>query len=81
MPTASNAASQRLAAFAAGAPSRRPNVRSLAMFAANSTCRLATLGFAVRVDFDTILSVHVGSTGTAAGRRRFTSVKKAESPP
>ncbi len=50
------AASNHLSALAAGAPSRRPNVRSLAMFAANSTCRLATLGFAARVDFDTILA-------------------------
>lgn len=59
MPTAPRApsgAAQRLVALAAGAPSRRPNVRSLAMFAANSTCRLATLGFAARVDFDALLS-------------------------
>lgn len=44
-----------LASLAGDAPKRSPNVRSLAMFAANSGCKLATLGFAARVDFNTIL--------------------------
>lgn len=47
---------QRLDELARGAPSRGANVRTLARYAANSTCRLATLGFAARVDFDRLLA-------------------------
>lgn len=45
----------QLEALAKGAPARAANVRTLARFAANSTCKLATLGFAARVDFDQLL--------------------------
>jgi len=45
----------RLEELAQGAPKRGANVRTLARYAANSTCRLATLGFAARVDFDRML--------------------------
>lgn len=38
------------------AKTRSRDVRSLARFAANSDCRLATVGFAARVDFDALLS-------------------------
>lgn len=37
------------------APERKPNVRSLALFAEHTDCRLASLGFAARVDFDKLL--------------------------
>jgi hypothetical protein len=37
------------------APKRSHNVRSLAKYAAHSSCKLATLGFAVGVDFDPLL--------------------------
>jgi hypothetical protein len=47
---------ERLNELAGDAPKRSPNVRSLAMFAANSGCKLATLAFAARVDFNTILA-------------------------
>ena len=50
-----NPASARLTRLRGDAAERAPNVRALAKFAANSTCKLATLGFAARVDFDTIL--------------------------
>lgn len=36
-------------------PERHPNVRSLARFAANSECSLASVGFAAAVDFDHLL--------------------------
>jgi len=45
----------RLAALAGAAPRRSPNVRTLARFAANSKCALASLGFAAQVDFDKLL--------------------------
>lgn len=45
----------RLAALAAGAPQRAPNVRALAKFAANSSCNVASLAFAARVDLDKAL--------------------------
>lgn len=56
MAASRTSALDRLAILAGDAPQRRPNVRSLAKFAANSTCQLATLGFAARVDFDEILA-------------------------
>jgi hypothetical protein len=51
----SNASLQRLARLASKAPRRPADVRMLARFAANGDCRLATLGFAARVDFDRLL--------------------------
>lgn len=47
--------SERLATLAGQAPRSRANVRTLAKFAANSGCKLATLGFATRVDLDRVL--------------------------
>ena len=45
----------RLADLAGKAPSRAPNVRTLARYAANSHCTMASVGFAARVDFDRLL--------------------------
>lgn len=47
--------SQRLQSIVHDAPERRPNVRTLARFASNTQCRLASLGFIGRVDFDKLL--------------------------
>lgn len=47
---------ERLEKLREGAPKRNANVRTLARFAANSSCPLATLGFAARVDFDKLLA-------------------------
>src|SRR5215472_2768856 len=46
---------ERVEKLAGDAPKRPANVRTLARFAATSECRLATLGFAARVDFDKLL--------------------------
>jgi hypothetical protein len=46
---------ERLRELRGDAHERRPNVRALAAFAANSQCSLATVGFAARVDFDRLL--------------------------
>ena len=48
-------AAERLDALRGEAPRRSSNVRELARFAANSTCNLANVGFAARVDFDKLL--------------------------
>jgi hypothetical protein len=45
----------RLTELRGGAKERSPNVRALARFAATSQCRMASLGFAARVDFDQLL--------------------------
>ncbi len=67
------AAVSALTALRGAAPERPPNVRSLAMFAANSGCKLATLGFAARVDFNRLLEgttyeVPFGQSGFAFRR-------------
>ncbi len=49
-------ATERLEALRGDAPRRSSNVRELARFAANSTCNLANVGFAARVDFDRLLA-------------------------
>jgi hypothetical protein len=41
--------------LADGAPLRSPNVRALAKFAANTSCNVANLAFAARVDLDRVL--------------------------
>src|SRR5438034_154787 len=46
---------ERLAEIRGGAPRRSPNVRALAAYAGHTGCQLATLGFAVGVDFDQML--------------------------
>jgi hypothetical protein len=46
---------QRLQALTEGTSVRTATVRTLAKYAANSQCPLATLGFAARVDFDKLL--------------------------
>lgn len=50
-----DALTRRLAEIRGGARKRSPNVRVLASFAGLSQCRLASLGFAARVDFDSML--------------------------
>lgn len=55
MKTPENAQDARLDALRGGAPRRSSNVRELARFAANSTCSLASVGFAARVDYDQLL--------------------------
>lgn len=55
MGTKDQAAAEHLDALRGGAPKRSSNVRELARFAANSTCNLANVGFAARVDFDKLL--------------------------
>lgn len=55
LPTEKPGLRARLDRLAEGAPRRRPNVRTLARFAANARCSLATLGFAAHVDFDHLL--------------------------
>jgi hypothetical protein len=47
---------QRLAAVRGNAPRRSPSVRALAAYASNVDCKLATLGFTARVDFDRLLT-------------------------
>ncbi|WP_238537749.1 hypothetical protein [Zavarzinella formosa] len=47
---------QRLNEIRGNSPRRTPDVRVLASFAQNTTCRLATLGFAAGVDFDRLLT-------------------------
>lgn len=46
---------KRLETLAGQAPTMSTTVRTLARYAANSQCALATLGFASRVDFDRLL--------------------------
>lgn len=46
----------RLDALRGEAPTRSPNVRALAKYAANAECPLAVVGFAARVDFDRLLT-------------------------
>lgn len=55
MDSKQEAARRRIEALAGGAKKRSADVRALARFAANSGCRLATLGFVARVDFDQLL--------------------------
>lgn len=55
MASKAEAATEALLKLRGDAPTRSADVRSLAMFAANSGCKLATLGFAARVDFNRIL--------------------------
>jgi hypothetical protein len=55
MASTSTTLQRRLEQIRGGATDRRPDVRALAAFAPHTDCRLATLGFAAGVDFDTLL--------------------------
>src|SRR5262245_34993366 len=55
MVTLDTATTKRLDEIRGGELRRSPNVRTLAAYAARSSCRLATLGFFAGVDFDRLL--------------------------